>query len=715
MILSCPAFAKMLPTQMEPFKNMIKLKLSCLAAALLPLISPSVIADDKNIEQIEVIGDFHKESLLTLSASASVFDQQAYTTRGASYLDEILNSAANVNFTAGASRGRFIQIRGIGLRSQFVDPIHPSVGMQIDGINYSGLGGSALLFDVEQVAIYRGPQGTRFGADAMAGMIDMQSTAPTSSNALNLKLGISNYSGKEAGIAAGTGITEDTSARVSFFKKRSDGYVDGLYLNKPTNQQDEQVARLKLHTVWSNTLETHITAHNIDIDNGYDGFTLDNSRNSVADEPGKDNQKSNAIALSAKYSGSELFNLDMTTTHLNADTLYSYDEDWVCNDSKQPVLCAPGLHPYSYKSKDSYARDHQRGTLEFRLSGKDSDWVTGLFAQRRDVELTREYTYNDPDFNSNNSVSQIALYGQKITRLAENLDLITGVRAERYSTDYFDNNQIIDKTDDTMWGTKLALEYQVVPRTMIYTSLSRSYKIGGINGEALAKANDEGLSVPTENHTFAPEYLWNAEFGVKGQSQDQRHTLSLSAFYMHREDMQLKVFQVQDQQFAGYIANASKGRNYGLELEGNFQYTDRLSFTYSAGYLDTKIEDFITQSGINQDGREQAQAPRYQYAIRANYFLSDNLEAQIGIEGKDDYYYSNSHNAQSDNQNLINASISYYGENWTLTAWGRNLANRDVPVRGFRFGNNALKDYDTETFVQYGEPRVAGLTLSYQL
>ncbi|TMP67064.1 TonB-dependent receptor, partial [Pseudoalteromonas ruthenica] len=103
----------------------------------------------------------------------------------------------------------------------------------------------------------------------------------------------------------------------------------------------------------------------------------------------------------------ELFNLDITTTHLNADTLYSYDEDWVCNDTAQPILCAPGLHPYSYTSKDSYARDHQRGTFEFKLSGKNNDWVTGLFAQRRDVDLTRVYTYNDNPFNSHNSVSQI--------------------------------------------------------------------------------------------------------------------------------------------------------------------------------------------------------------------------------------------------------------------------------------------------------------------
>ena len=694
---------------------MTKLKLSCLTSILLPIMSTAVSAAENTIETIEVTGDFHSESILTLSASATVFDQDIIKTRGASYLDEVLNNAANVNFTAGASRGRFIQIRGVGLRSQFVDPIHPSVGLRIDGISYAGLGGSALLFDVDQVAIYRGPQGTRFGSDALAGMIDMHSAVPTSNSAINFKLGVSNYSGHEVGLAAGHALTDSTNARVSIFERQSDGYVEGLYTNQPTNKQDEVVARLNLHTTWSEAFTTQIVAHKIDIDNGYDGFTLDNTRHSVADEPGKDTQQSNAIALTADYTGGALFDLTISTTYLDADTLYSYDEDWVCNDPERPQLCAAGLHEYGYSSTDSYERTHQRGSAEFTLTGKQDDWVAGFFAQRRDAELTRVYTWQSADFSSQNSVSQVALYGQKVTELSDNVDLITGLRAEHYTTDYFDNNLIQNKTDDTMWGGKLALEYQVALRTMLYTSLSRSYKIGGVNGEALAKANDEGLSVPIKNHAFAPEYLWNAEFGVKGVSADQRHMLALSAFYMHRDDMQLKVFQVQDQQFVSYIDNAVQGQNYGLEIEGSFQYSDQLSFTYSVGYLDTKIEDFVAPNGKNQHGREQAQSPKYQYATSVNYYFTDNIAVQFGIEGKDDYYFSDSHDSKSDSHNLLNASISYSSEFWSLTAWGRNLADTDTTVRGFEFGNNPLKGYETETYVQYGEPRVVGLTFNYQL
>lgn len=130
--------------------NPMNLRLSLITAALLPLLGAPIAAnaDDSDLERIVVTGDFQRESIQTLSASASLFSEDEINQRGASYLDEMLGSTANVNFASGASRGRYIQIRGVGLRSQFVDPINPSVGLVIDGINYSGLGGSSLLLSL---------------------------------------------------------------------------------------------------------------------------------------------------------------------------------------------------------------------------------------------------------------------------------------------------------------------------------------------------------------------------------------------------------------------------------------------------------------------------------------------------------------------------------------------------------------------------------------
>lgn len=699
----------------------MNLRLSLITATLLPLFGAPIYAnaDDTELEKIIVTGDFQKESIQTLSASASLFSEDEVNLRGATYLDEILASAANVNFAAGASRGRYIQIRGVGLRSQFVDPINPSVGLVIDGINYSGLGGSSLLFDIDQVEIYRGPQGTRFGADGMAGMIQMQSASATSNPSLKLHLGAGTYNSHEAGLAASTGLTDDTRARVSYFRRKSDGYVDNLYLDNPTQNQDEQVARFKLNSQLTAHLNSELNLHYIDINNGYDAFTLDNSRNSIADEPGEDNQQSYAIGLKNTYTGFDAFDVSLNLSAIDTELFYSFDEDWVCNDATKPQLCAAGLHPDGYSSTDIYSRDRDDQALDLQFTGKAGNWVAGIYYQNRDVDLARQYTWLANLFASTYETKNIAAYGQLATEIGPKTTLITGLRVEQYQGDYTDSNGFIEETDDVMVGAKVALEYQVIDRTMIYTSITRGYKAGGINSEALAKAKDEGLSLDADffkQHTsFDPEYLWSGEFGVKGSSLNEKFTLRLAAFYMHRDNIQLKSWQVSDQQFTGYVANASSGSNYGLEIEGSYLLTDDLLITGSAGYLDTKINDFVTKSGLNQDGREQAQAPKYQYAFSARYNVTDELYAMVGVEGKDDYYFSDSHNAQAPSTNLVNVSLGYEADMWAVRAWARNVFDETVPTRGFEFGNNPLDGYAPQTYIQLGEPRVAGVTFTLNL
>ena len=701
--------------------NKMNLRLSLITAVLLPLMSApfSANADDSDIEKIVVTGDFQRETIQTLSASASLLSEEEISLRGASYLDEILGSAANVNFTAGASRGRFIQIRGVGLRSQFVDPINPSVGLVIDGINYSGLGGSSLLFDIDQVEIYRGPQGTRFGADGMAGMIQMQSAKATSDPSLKLHLGAGTYNSHEAGLAASTGLTDDTTARVSYFRRKSDGYVDNLYLNESTQNQEEQVARFKLNSQLTENLNTELNFHYIDINNGYDAFTLDNSRDSVADEPGQDNQKSYAVGIANTYTGFDKFDVSLNVSAIDSELLYSYDEDWVCNDINEPQLCAAGLHPWGYSSTDIYNRDRDDQSANLQFNDKTGNWVVGLYYQNRDVDLERQYTWLASPFASTYETSNIALYGQVATPIGPKTTLITGLRVEQYQGDYTDSNGFIQETDDVMLGGKVALEYQVIDRTMIYASITRGYKAGGINSEALAKAKDEGLNLDAnffQQHTsFDPEYLWSGEFGVKGSSLDDALTLRLAAFYMHRDDIQLKAWQVEGQQFTGYVDNASSGSNYGLEIEGNYRLTDNLLLTGSAGYLDTEIDNFVTQSGLNQDGREQAQSPKYQYAFTARYNFTNAFYAMVGIEGKDDYYFSDSHNSKAPNSNLVNLSFGYDADMWSVRAWARNVFDEAVPTRGFEFGNDPLDGYETHTYTQLGEPRVAGITFTLEL
>jgi outer membrane receptor protein involved in Fe transport len=142
-------------------------------------VSFSTIGQQVYIEDIIVRAEFRPVNIMETPNSISLISADNIAERNANFLTEVLASAPNLNYSSGASRGRYFQIRGIGERSQFVDPLNPGVGLMIDGIDYSTLGAAATMFDVEQVEVLRGPQGTLFGANALAGMINISSKAPT--------------------------------------------------------------------------------------------------------------------------------------------------------------------------------------------------------------------------------------------------------------------------------------------------------------------------------------------------------------------------------------------------------------------------------------------------------------------------------------------------------------------------------------------------------
>src|SRR4029077_12196984 len=96
----------------------------------------------------------------------------------AQQLEQILGLMPNVNYASGASRGRYLQIRGIGETGQFVEPLNSSVGLIVDHVDFSGIGTISTLYDVHQVEVFRGPQGTLYGANALAGLINVTTNDP---------------------------------------------------------------------------------------------------------------------------------------------------------------------------------------------------------------------------------------------------------------------------------------------------------------------------------------------------------------------------------------------------------------------------------------------------------------------------------------------------------------------------------------------------------
>ena len=159
--------------------------------------------------------------------------------RNANHLEDLLFLAPNINYSTGASRGKFYQIRGIGERSEFTEPVNYSVGVIIDGIDFTGIALGASTFDINQVEILRGPQGTLYGANALAGLINIVSNNPTEDFYSEVSGSISEFGGKDIGIVISDSNNKNFGYRLGIKNSKSDGFITVSYthLTLPTNRE----------------------------------------------------------------------------------------------------------------------------------------------------------------------------------------------------------------------------------------------------------------------------------------------------------------------------------------------------------------------------------------------------------------------------------------------------------------------------------------------
>ncbi len=98
-----------------------------------------------------------------------------------------MRQVPNLNLSGEGSRARYFQLRGVGELEQYEGSPNPSIGFIVDDIDFSGLGSIGTLFDVERVEVLRGPQGTRYGANALGGLIYMRSMQPSAEHEWNVE------------------------------------------------------------------------------------------------------------------------------------------------------------------------------------------------------------------------------------------------------------------------------------------------------------------------------------------------------------------------------------------------------------------------------------------------------------------------------------------------------------------------------------------------
>ena len=698
-------------------------------AAAFGLAAPALAdtnPDNQPLNEIVVTATLRSIALEELPGSASVLSGSTLRDAGQEHFEDVLPLVPNLNWAGDTSRPRYFQIRGIGELQQYQGAPNPSVGFLIDDIDFSGLGSAATLFDVDHIEVLRGPQGTLYGANALAGLIYVKSADPAETFGGRAEFDAGDYNERSYGaVLTGPVSSLDSAFRLAVQRYTSDGFYHNAYLGRSnTDNRDELTLRGKWRYEPNDQWHVDLTLLRAQIDNGYDAFAIDNSRTTQSDHPSVDRQYSTGISARSTYSGLGAATLTTIATYADTKVNYGFDGDW-----GNPNLWAP----YTYDFTEYQVRYRSTRSLEFRLgdtaaSGarRGLSWLVGIYAfeLRESLTDTSAGTYRDPfdatqDSDSFTVVSSEyrsrngAVYGQLDGDLGQ-ARWSVGLRGERHISRYSDTTTNLDEPAtanhfapaDNLWGGQASIDLAVAAGQHVYALIARGYKASGFN---------LGPGLPASQLQFGPESDLNLEIGHKAKLAEGRLQIDTSLFYMVRHNEQLLTGEQLDPSnpdtFIFFTGNARSGFNYGLESTVNWAVTPTLALGGSWGLLQSQYRGFV-QNDVTLPDRALPHAAPWQAAVNATWRDPRGPYARLDVTGMGPFFYDLPPNdTRSSAYGLVNGKLGWETERWEAYLWGRNLLDKNYTVRGFYFGNEP-PDFPTKLYVQLGEPRNWGVHLT---
>jgi iron complex outermembrane receptor protein len=668
------------------------------------------------------------QPLQTVPASITVLDAATLRAAGQQHFEDVLGLVPNLNWSGDTNRPRYFQIRGIGELDEYQGAPNPSVGFLIDDIDFSGIGTVGTLFDMDHIEVLRGPQSTRYGANALGGLIAMQSAAPADEFGGRVELSGGDYDTRSYGaVLTGPLAALDSTFRIAVQQYSSDGFYRNEYLGRDsTDGNDELTVRARWRFQPADDLRMDLSVFDIRINDGYDAFDIDNNRTTQSDQPGQDRQDSAAGSLKITYSGLGPTTLAFIGTFANSHIRYSYDSDF-----GNPILWAPITYQYS----DSQVRERRTHTLEARLSNTAPapvNWLVGVYqlALTESLADTSPGIYSDPsDPDPDDATNELdvtdsrfysvnsAIFGALDGALGTRWHWSLGARAERRTADYHDVSNDLNNPDplthafapvDHLWGGNAALEYQADAEQHLYVSIGRGYKAGGFN---------LGPDLPANQILFQPESDVNFETGYKADLFEHRLRLDADVFYTHRTGLQLQTGeQLQPDNpntFILYNANAPSGRNYGVESDLAWTPVPLIELGASMGLLNSSYHGLTLDGEVLPD-RALPHAPSWQGSLSGTLHGRSGLFLRADLTGRGSFYYDLPalDPYASHAYVLLNLKAGIRRDRWSADVWIRNVTDRNYAVRGFYFAD-VPPNFSYQQFVELGAPRQLGATLSY--
>ncbi|OCT26329.1 TonB-dependent receptor [Pseudomonas putida] len=605
-----------------------------------PADAAPTVEQDAKLGTVTVNARRREETSQSVPTPISVLGSETLETQRIYRVQDLQQLVPSTNVAYVHARQSSISIRGLG-NNPASDGLEGSVGVYLDNV-YLGRPGMAVfdLLDVEQLEVLRGPQGTLFGKNTTAGVLNITTRKPTfqREGSVQSSLGEDGY-WQTQGSFSGP-ITDTLAGRISAYRTEDDGYVKNLYNGDDLNGGKRQGFRTQLLFKPSDTFNLRWIGE----------YNEEDSNNGILSlySTGPTINGVNRYESLASQAGATLVSGKKRKVNFDADQMVkvfqggtSVEANWTLpNDFTLTSITAyrwwdftprndDGLNvPAAYNAGVS-VRDKQY-SQELRLAsptGGFFDYVLGAYYFKQDLD-NKSFTYYGPQAdiwnatpagalanvttlgNGHIDTDSYALFAQGTWHLTERLDFTAGVRGT-----YEEKNAWVTR-DDPFGGAAvtgaaatarqgrvgaydsgdlsqysfapsglLSLSYRFNDEVLGYASLSHGEKSGGVNLTvgAAPRLGTDSLQVGTER-------VNNAELGVKSTLLDNRLQLNANLFWAQVHGYQANVYdQVNRVQ---YLANAGSVRSRGFEFEATAVPLRGLTLNFNGSWNDVRYTEY---------------------------------------------------------------------------------------------------------------------------
>jgi iron complex outermembrane receptor protein len=750
----------------------IRLALAAAAACSLPVSGPVVAADAGSqagtIEQVIVSARRREESLQDVPVAVTALTGEQLLEQNVRTLEDMTAYVPNIKVNAGRATTSTINtyIRGVGQN----DPLwgfEPGVGIYMDDVYIARPQGALLdVYDVERIEVLRGPQGTLYGKNTLAGAIkyvtrDIVTDDPT----FNVTATGGSYNQRDIKIGGSAPVVDDhvyLGAAVAYLQRDGYGEVvnDGAprlfnSVGQDVSDKDVLAARANATFVWGGSSKLRLVADTIqDNSNAAGGRrlndliqpALDDRFDQRTDMPvDRDRFITRGIAGTYTQELGEALDLKLVGAYREGDGRQFIDFE--------------ELNANLFQVPAEYSDDQTSGEVQLTYTGDKLKGVAGLYY----FDGTARGAF-DASLGANNltaltkgsvNTESRAVYADVTWALTDRLNLNAGARwneddkeATVFVAQYlgrlaadqtlFDQNNVppgftllavqSNYTNDRSFSDVLprfGFDYRFNDDLLAYVIYNKGFKAGGFDMRGNATAN------PATRDGYDSEIADNYEIGLKSTWLDDTLQLNLAAFYTPYTDVQITTQQFQivngNPTNVTAVLNAGEQLNKGVELETVWRPVPALTLVFNVGWLDAEFEEFFVGCTPPAAGcqtnvaslNEPINAPEWTTFLGATYrweLGAGDLAAHAGYQYRDRTKVANTIRSITDQPayDVLDLGVSYTTSSraWRFALEGKNVLDEEYRVAAYDFGTFTTAHISQIGF--YGPPRTVSLSATYR-